>query len=427
MSRQTLIAVTGSSIPYIFDLPLILSLPAGFEFRFRYSPKWVSKSVRDLVADDRGRRQLAGGDLIIVFHSRETGRLIPLRKCEVIDLERLGPTYFLRFAVGEFVPVSKEVIDNDNWRSARLRENDRLSTCGSDLLDADGFDLRNDLPEGKYLCLTNKEPKLWNPQKPEEICNTDHERWAALAALIMSEPKLHTVPLFSLAGITDRKGNWQRVTAMENSFSPGGKSGGGFSLIQGERYRLRLIEWRDDPRRKKNDSQGEHDPYDEHNTIYRVGCSVDNATLHLEGKSDLVIGKYDVLEFSLKAVGAGYSEMQLRVDMLSQSPKSNNLFETRTWPEIYSIRVPLRVRVRWRTRARTVCLFCLGLLLFVAPALVPSIWPGSASWITGMQGTVVELTGLMFLFAAYGDFLSRYGQFAETIRGLLPPQPGGTT
>ena len=43
--EEPLIAVTGSEQPYIFDLPHLLSLPEGFQSRFRYRPKWVASDL----------------------------------------------------------------------------------------------------------------------------------------------------------------------------------------------------------------------------------------------------------------------------------------------------------------------------------------------------------------------------------------------
>src|SRR5437016_1081937 len=99
-----LVAVTGSQPPYIYDLPVLLSLPNGFECRFRYHQAWVSSDVLDEIASTPGvavRRPL-----ILLFHSQEQKRLLPLRSCSVTGIDRLGPLVFIRFAVGPFVRVS---------------------------------------------------------------------------------------------------------------------------------------------------------------------------------------------------------------------------------------------------------------------------------------------------------------------------------
>ncbi len=80
-----LVAVTGSQPPYIYDLPLLLSLPDGFEFRFRYHQIWVSN---DVLREMEGTPDyLLRRPLIVMFHSQEQKRLLPLRSCKVIGME----------------------------------------------------------------------------------------------------------------------------------------------------------------------------------------------------------------------------------------------------------------------------------------------------------------------------------------------------
>src|SRR6266513_572101 len=95
-----LVAVTGSQAPYIYDLPLLLSLPDGFEFRFRYHQIWVSNDVLREV--DCTPQNMLRQPLIIVFHSQEQKRLLPLRRCTIVGIDKLGPLVFLRFALGPF-------------------------------------------------------------------------------------------------------------------------------------------------------------------------------------------------------------------------------------------------------------------------------------------------------------------------------------
>src|SRR5258707_11412118 len=109
-SSNPLVAVTGSQRPYIYDLPLLLSLPNGFEYRFRYQPIWVSDEINDAISSSSKRADLVGRDLIIVFHSQEQQRLIPVRKCSLISIDDFGAFVFLRFVVGPFAKVTREAI-----------------------------------------------------------------------------------------------------------------------------------------------------------------------------------------------------------------------------------------------------------------------------------------------------------------------------
>jgi hypothetical protein len=95
-----LVAVTGSQRPYIFDLPHLLSLPVGFEFRFRYRHRWVSSSILSDVA--KGEGNLVGRELVIVFHSTHTRRILPIRVATIIAIENVGPMIFVRLRAGRY-------------------------------------------------------------------------------------------------------------------------------------------------------------------------------------------------------------------------------------------------------------------------------------------------------------------------------------
>src|SRR6185503_14948358 len=108
-ASNPLLAVTGSQRPYIFDLPHLISLPKGFEFRFRYRHRWVEKGlVKALTADPS---LFVGREIVILYHSQEHKRVIPIRRGTILGLESLGPMVFVRFRVGEFVKVDLDVAE----------------------------------------------------------------------------------------------------------------------------------------------------------------------------------------------------------------------------------------------------------------------------------------------------------------------------
>ena len=80
---ELLVAVTGSQEPYIYDLPHLLSLPAEFEFRFRYRAFWVEPEVLAQVRSDR--HAFAGSTLVILFHSQDKSRVLPIRRATIIE------------------------------------------------------------------------------------------------------------------------------------------------------------------------------------------------------------------------------------------------------------------------------------------------------------------------------------------------------
>ena len=425
MPAITLVAVTGSTVPYIYDLPHFLSLPPGFEGRFRYDPRWVDPQVREALESEESATAVGGAKVILTFHSRESRRLLPLRAGTVISLERLGPLYYLRFAVEEFVCVPPAVLDPNEGSEATAAASAALAELGIDLLNASGWNLAEGLPDGKYLSLASDGDDPWHtfqssqhsglPARGEQARGTIDQQWARVVSLLRNEPHLSGVPMFHLHGIVDRGGGMRKAKEMQNSFARTGQTSSGYRLVDGERYRLRLIQWRG--RSSANPERR-----------YRAVCEVDEKTVHLEGKSDLVLGKYDVLEYSLRAIMPGYGELLLRADAIAPHAAGaggSSPPEDVPWPQVYAVRVPVRVRRRWTRVFGALTLAVVGAMLLLAPSVVPVWFPTLEPHLTDAVRTVLQLFGTLFIFVAYGSFLSGYVKFAGDTQKLIPPPSAG--
>jgi hypothetical protein len=201
MPEKPWVAVTGSRRPYIFDLPQLLSLPEDFEFRFRYRYEWVAGELKTML--DRhlaGTRWpfrkpcLSGQTLIVVFHSQDSQRLLPLRRCTIIGAELLGPMVFVRFRVGSFVAVSALAIPEPPKAlppppaaTPREEAGKRLTEQGVALLDLAGHNLRDALPTGHYLRRASIDlpTDFWTTTS--KYADREALDWAAVAALLQSE------------------------------------------------------------------------------------------------------------------------------------------------------------------------------------------------------------------------------------------------
>lgn len=395
MADEAMVAVTSSTIPYLYDLPHILSLPRGFEARFRYFVDWVAP---DVARSADGAGLFKGQDLILVFHSLETSRLLPLRSGKVIELKRRGPMYHLRFVVQEFPAVGSDLVVGDDRKAARVRDSAWLTREGIRLVGAEGHDLSTPLP--KHALLQQGRPG-WSTVRRDggTKVGTESEpdrQWAAATSLVMNEDNLQDVPLFFLRGPVSRKGECLKPVEMRNHFASGSQSGSGFKLTSGKRYRLQLLQWRGKDKAPR---------------VHRVLCDTDPGTVALEGKSDLVLGKYDVLDFAIRAEAPGYSEMTLEVESASPTPDNGD----RQWPRLYSLRVPVQVGRDWLRTISMVVLALSGLALYAFP-----ITPMAPAWFDDGLTTMAQLIGLGCLFAAYGGFLSGYVRFASQAGQLTP-------
>jgi hypothetical protein len=383
-AQLPLVAVTGSQRPYIFDLPYLLSLPTGFEFRFRYRHRWVSQNVVRRVIDHH--ENFSGRELVVLFHSQDTKRLIPIRAGVVIGIESIGPMIFLRFRVGEFPRIDLSI---ESYSRAAVEagvsaatELEKLAGRVIGPIGSGSHDLQLALPEGFYLREANEARRTgeWND------CD-DLTAWARLAALLHIEPNLTGIPFFYVQGFRAEDGAVVKTTVVENRFSMTREEIRGFSLTETERYRMRVVEWSEPPKAVEQPR-------------VEVHCDFNSAQLELEGASDLVVGRYDVIEFTFSARQSGYSEIALKATPLSDTKSSlqGNAPDAppwTDWPAIFVARVPIVVR----RRARRFVLPTLSLLvgatiyLFVAPGI-------DGEQVKG----VVQLVGLGLIMAGYQGF-----------------------
>lgn len=413
---KPLIAVTGSQKPYIFDLPHLLSLPEGFEFRFRYRHSWVDHEVQDIVASDS--TALSGREVIILFHSQDSRYIIPIRKGTIIGLENLGPMILFRFRVGPFAKID---LDLTNYTySGTLEEKQNLNALdpartlfahARDILGPiDGkekYDLSQPLPRGWYL-------REATAPSPSNHWDQDDAvaAWARAVAILHGDRNLLGIPFFYLLGFRTETGETVKPSAIENRFSHSREPIHGFSLKELERYRMRILEWCERPKSAP-------DPR------VRLNCEFQQELLALEGASNLIVGRYDVVEFTFTSRQSGYSEVGLRADNLDKEEQTKQSDITRQssmrsidpppawadWPTIFAARVPVVVKPKPRkfVIAALACAVGLGLYIFVAP----KIGPEHQEWRSSLQ--VVALGILYFGYQAFAEHLDR---FLKLSRGL---------
>lgn len=453
---KPLVAVTGSRAPYIYDLPQLLSLPDGFEFRFRYFPVWVADELTSKLQSYRAERDLqlrqkvfAGEPLVLLFHSQELKRLLPLRLCTIISLEGVGPLVFLRFRLGPLAHVSEDVIAADPPEVARASESDRLNRDAVSWLGLGAHDLSTPLPKGMYLrrAAAAPPPVYWVSIRATDT-ETDAAAWAAMAALLQGEPQLKRIPLFKLIGFQRKDGSYRKPVEIKRTFTVSPENTKGFKLTEGERYRLRVLEWCETIRGGDPGAA--------------VSATVPAGLVSLEGSSNLVVGKYDVLEFTCMARKPGYGELAIRVAAPSQPRPGTRASPTakgaraqsgrrdtggdspasavmepeemsrqkpsaispngEPWPYIYAARLPIHVTHNWRRLLVLLSVGALGIVLYVWSPDIPLLVSGLR-----VPRQVVQLVGLVMMFVALGEYLERFVKFSGDVKDfpLSPLPPGG--
>ena len=205
LGELPLLTVTGSQRPYIYDLPHLLSLPSGFEFRFRYRHRWVSQEILDAIA--KNGQAYAGRQVAIIFHSQDTQRVIPVRMATVLAIEPIGPMIFVRFRAGTFfradVDVARYSYDRPgSFEGAAATLAARAKQLLGPVNGVVAFDFSNALPSGWYL--------------RDSVCAVDDAdldgensltAWAKMVAVLHHEPSLNGIPFFHLMGFRTEEGS----------------------------------------------------------------------------------------------------------------------------------------------------------------------------------------------------------------------------
>jgi hypothetical protein len=400
-ATKPLIAVTGSEKPYIYDLPHMLSLPAGFEFRFRYRHAWIDQALRrQLAASPDALRERA---LIVIFHSATKQRLIPVRRCRVVNIESVGAIVYLRFRVEEFVRTPRDASSAGPVPGAHAWDDmHKLSEAlfGPDIA---GKELSKPLGDGFYLReASGDDPTAsWSSAKGAAAS----EEWAVLAQALGEESSLWDVPMFYLLGFQQEDGKY---AAVDRLLLHGAGVAGAWckrpraranKLVEGERYRLRVLEWC----KPRDDKQP---------LAVNVTCKFDERMLQLESAASLVVGKYDVLEFSMLARQPGVGYLELRADPDGKAAASPD------WPRLFAARVPVGVRLSLARLA--VVVVCGG------AGLAIHRWSKPLEVATRVPESLWQLIGTILIFVVLGEVADRVQKLGKDLREYThpPSDPG---
>ncbi len=310
---QVLVAVTSSAPPYVYDTPNLLSLPSEAQFRFRYQKKWVAPTV---AAKTSG---LLKGRILLVFHSLETGNLVPLREGRVGQLEALGPVVYVRFAAGRFFDGLTSEVDEHGSPA------DVTAACRKLLALPPKTDLKQPLPPEHYLRYAGE-----NVDRFKWAEKAQASEWWSVVSRLEDEPALKELPFFFVLGLS--KENFKQVDWR------------GLSLNR--RYRLRILEWcfkkdRVDPGAAHAGTKpGEGSPG---GIVGRVSCLASPELLTLEAASNRIVGQYDVVDLDFVSQRRGKAQLTIEL-----APEAEQAAEERSrWQQSFRTSIPIRVSRAW--------------------------------------------------------------------------------
>ncbi len=393
-----LVAVTGSARPYVYDLPLVLSLPAGFSTRFRYRETWVQREANACAA---------GTPMLLVFHSQSTARLIPLRWATLTSVSHLGPVVHCSFKLGPFCrPDGLQGMGVADIAAA---------------LDLEGVDLANRLGPRRYLFPTSGLHGMVPTAKGASGEEAAGDWWSVVRQLSPTreddegEADFDGLPFYYLVGF--QKADAKPGSYIQPAEIPG--QGCGFVLPHGENFKMRVVQWCGLRRRSDLENPLE------------VDCDIDGVGLVLHGASNLVVGRYDVIEFSFATATPGIGEMSMRTSRLkvverkkpgptgaaaavsegdSSEPRPEpgdvdgtdartpEAGELPAWPVLYPLRVPIKVR---RNRGK----IALGALALLAGAVLFSAESFASTLnfaVPPFLSALAQLAGLALMSVSFG-------------------------
>ena len=286
------------------------------------------------------------------------------------------------------------------------------------------------LPEGYYFRFAERDEsdiKWVNATSATDAALA----WASLASILRDEPTLSGIPLLYLLGFQRANGSFLKPKPLKQRFSVSRQPASGFHLVEGTRYRLRVLEWCKIP--DKLTIPG-----------LPVECDFNDAYLGLEGSRNLIVGRYDVLEYTFVGLRPGYTELAIRVEGLRKEEQGLRPSEKKPsdgepggcdknqstagavqqgaatsqhdWPVIYAARVPIVVKHRLRRIIGMGAIGLLGLLIYFGLA---------DRFQDGAYADFLKPVGIFLAFVAAGDYLERFLKLSREISTYSVRGPPG--
>jgi hypothetical protein len=295
-----------------------------------------------------------------MFHSKGLSMVLPVRCAEIIAAESFGETIYVRFAVHGFAFP----------RTAAPGSSEQLSA-----LSAVGVSALGERHCGRDQLAGRLSRHLYFKRSDSPISNLEFsgvtpramaDAWNRVVSLVTQDPVFSGMPLLHVLGFQELdKRDWG-----SRYVQPDQERGGVHILTSGKRYRLRVLE-RSVSHGANASREGGIAPSTPPGPV-PVECAYDAVHLKLEGESNLVVGGYDVLEYSISARQRGRTEIGLRLPDASHDGQPGDGGGPKGVS--YQARVPVEVGRNWRRICASGTSALLGLALF-------ALTEGSGGWI----------------------------------------------
>ncbi|MBA7511971.1 hypothetical protein ES705_03970 [subsurface metagenome] len=262
--KKWLILVTNNIKPYMYDVPLVLALPEGFTYRFRYTVRWFNE--KDLKSET---------EALIVVRDVNTAKLYPIRHATVEKIYPFGFIRYIEFSVRNFVPYSNDINECqqkiDNF-AKKVEE-----TLGDDY---------NNIPK------TDMTPLVFLMNSLEDLGdseltyskNQENEQWCNILQLLSDMTCYSNLSFLKIESLKSISGDKYLCKKLKNKVM-------GYKVSGGNTYSLNVLQ---------------SVPYDpntaeEFHIPHKIELQTEEEVLFRIKGINHVVGKYDLLHFIFKA------------------------------------------------------------------------------------------------------------------------------
>lgn len=261
--NKWLIMVTNNTRPYMYDVPLLLSLPEGFSYRFRYTERWIKE--KDLKSKIKA---------LIVIRDFNTAKLFPIRHAVVTKVESFGFIRYIEFSVGKFVSYSRD-IDN---RQQKIENFTRrvMETLKSNY---------NNTPKKDMTPLVFLLDSLENFKDTESKYSEtqEYEQWSNILQLLSNMECYSELSFLKIESLKSMSSDEYSCEKLKNEVV-------GYKVLGGKTYILNVLQ--SVPYNPITD--------EEFNKPHKIELQTEEEVLPRMKSINHVVGKYDLLHFIFK-------------------------------------------------------------------------------------------------------------------------------
>lgn len=289
MIRDNFYLVANNIKPYAFEAAKVLALPAGCQFKGRFTRNWVQSDIVSHPED------LVGKTGYYLLRDWKQDRLIPLREITVLDVILLGDIIVVEYVVGSYLSYES----NEDLRKVQLEDfNESFSKATADINServADGSMTPLIFTSNATVTISNSNPYAQQRyyKTSEKWLNTIYE----LSGMNIFEGMSFVLPL-----VFDNKG---KIVSCRNNR---------ITVKSGKEYTIKLVHYVLDVKVDAGDRQkAKFKSYMSHGP-YRIKYFSPNHGICVCPDKLTATGRYDVVKSSISVDSKSSGEKLLIIE-----------------------------------------------------------------------------------------------------------------